>query len=108
MTDGKSGLLFEQKYKGEILKIYARTKTDLLVLAKHKVAKKEGVNPEKIYPSTLISHKAFNSLVSRRDVRKMIKQKEVSEIGWHEGMTINDAVEMISPTQHKIAPNTRK
>lgn len=83
------------------MKLYIRTKADLLVIAKHKVAKKDGVDPEKITPSTPISNKAFNSLVSRQDVAKMMKQKGVSRAEWSEGMTVNKAVEMISPTQHK-------
>ena len=81
-------------------------KPGLVELIHNKVARKDHVEEEKISNETPISREAFNSLVSRRDVRKVTTQQG-TKVEFSDDLTVGKLTEMIYPTRKSI-PRTGK
>lgn len=72
----------------------SRTNTFLLICKK--VSKFGSLEIEKVTASTLVSQGAFNSLISRFDVKKLLGTPR-RQIEWHSKMKTKDLLELLWP-----------
>jgi hypothetical protein len=81
-------------------RLRADTKTNTYLLICKKVAKALEKEIEKITAKTQVPHAAFNSVISRMEVRKHLRAMRL-DVEWREDMTVQELTNLLWPKKVK-------
>ncbi|MEI6490608.1 MAG: hypothetical protein WCO16_02485 [bacterium] len=82
----------------------ADSRTNTFMLICKKVAKASEKKIENITAKSLVPEKAFNSLVSRQEVQKLLQampSKQSAKVEWRKDLTAQETLEQLWPKKKK-------